>query len=55
MEQDWKSIWEKDATHNNKAQLIVNLKADHSNLPEQGPVVITGKGLQYVDMNSTWS
>ena len=29
-EQYWKSIWEKDATHNGNAQWLVDLRADHS-------------------------
>uniref|UniRef100_A0A3P9C3E3 Potassium channel, subfamily K, member 10a n=1 Tax=Maylandia zebra TaxID=106582 RepID=A0A3P9C3E3_9CICH len=36
-EQYWKSIWEKDATHNGNAQWLEDLRADHSDLPEQGP------------------
>lgn len=38
-EQYWKSIWVKDAEHNKKA--LVDLRAEHGNLPEQGPVTIT--------------
>ena len=40
-EQYWKSIWEKEASHNTNAQWLVDLKADHSNLPEQDPVTVT--------------
>ncbi|XP_076733794.1 uncharacterized protein LOC143414044 [Maylandia zebra] len=45
-EQYWKSIWEKDATHNGNAQWLVDLRADHSDLPEQGPVTITVADIQ---------
>ncbi|KAL4008504.1 hypothetical protein ACER0C_002356 [Sarotherodon galilaeus] len=45
-EQYWKSIWEKDATQNGNAQWLVDLRADHSDLPEQGPVTITVADIQ---------
>uniref|UniRef100_A0A669EZW7 Reverse transcriptase domain-containing protein n=1 Tax=Oreochromis niloticus TaxID=8128 RepID=A0A669EZW7_ORENI len=45
-EQYWKSIWENDATHNGNAQWLVDLRADHSDLPEQGPVTITVADIQ---------
>lgn len=35
-EQCWKNIWE-EATHNTNAQGLVDLRAEHSNLPEQDP------------------
>lgn len=45
-EQYWKSTWEKDAAHNGNAQWLVNLRADHSKLPEQGTVTITVANIQ---------
>lgn len=42
----WKSIWEKDATHNSNARWLLDLRADHSNLPEQGPITITVADVQ---------
>ena len=45
-EQYWKSIWEKEASHNTRAQWLVDLRADHSNLPEQDPVTITMADIQ---------
>lgn len=38
--------WEKDATHNSNARWLLDLRADHSNLPEQGPVTITVADVQ---------
>lgn len=32
---------EKDPTYNNNAQWLVDLRVDHTNLPEQDPVNIT--------------
>lgn len=37
LEQCWKTIWKKDITHN---MWLVELRADHSNLPEKDPVTI---------------
>eukprot|EP00064_Thunnus_orientalis_P013602 superscaffoldBa00002245_g13641 len=45
-EQYWKSIWEKEASHNINAQWLVDLRADHSNLPEQDLVTITMADIQ---------
>lgn len=45
-EQYWKSIWEKETPHNTNAQWLADLKAEHRNLPEQKPVVITTADIQ---------
>ena len=37
MEQYWKSVWEKEATHNTNIQLLVDLQTEYSNLPDQDP------------------
>lgn len=39
-EQYWKSMWEKEASHNISAQWLVDLRADHRNLLEQDLVNI---------------
>ena len=39
--QYWKSIWEKEASHNTNAQWLVDRRAVHSDLPEQEPVTST--------------
>uniref|UniRef100_A0A7N8XHF5 Reverse transcriptase domain-containing protein n=1 Tax=Mastacembelus armatus TaxID=205130 RepID=A0A7N8XHF5_9TELE len=39
-ERYWKNIWEREASHNTSAQWLADLRADHSNLPEQEPVTI---------------
>lgn len=46
MEQYWKSISEKEATHNGNAQWLVDLRVDHRNLREKGPVTITVAEIQ---------
>ena len=45
-EQYWKAIWRKEATHNTNTQWLVDLQADHSNLRDQDPVVITVVDIQ---------
>lgn len=40
-EQHWKSLWEKEASHNTDAKWLEDLTTDHSNLPEQEPVTVT--------------
>ncbi|KAK7930440.1 hypothetical protein WMY93_006835 [Mugilogobius chulae] len=45
-EQYWKSIWEREASHNSDAQWLMDLRKDHSNLPEQNPVTITVTNIQ---------
>ena len=45
-ERYWKGIWEKEASHNSNAQWLVDLREDHSNLPEQKPVTITVADVQ---------
>ena len=40
-EQYWKSIWEREPSHNSNAQWLVDLRTVHNNLPEQEPVTIT--------------
>ena len=54
MEQYWKSIWEKEASHNTSAPWLVALRADHSNIPEQEPLTITVAEIQerVTSMNS---
>lgn len=37
---------EKEASHNTDAQWLVDLRVDHSNLPEQEPVTITMADIQ---------
>lgn len=44
--QCWKYIWEKEASHNTNAQWLVDLRADHNNLPEQESVTITMADIQ---------
>ncbi|XP_055361305.1 uncharacterized protein LOC129603548 [Betta splendens] len=46
-EQYWKGIWEREASHNSDAQWLVDLREDHSNLPEQNPVTITVADIQH--------
>ena len=46
-EQYWKNIWEKDATHNADAQWLKDLKAQHSDIPEQTPVTVTTEDIQH--------
>ena len=41
VEKYWKDIWEREASHNTDAQWLVDLRADHSNIPEQEPVTIS--------------
>ncbi len=45
-EQFWKNICEKEAAHNTNAQWLVDLRGDHSNLPEQDSVIITLADIQ---------
>lgn len=45
-ERYWKGIWEREASHNTDAQWLVDLREDHSNLPEQNPVTITVADIQ---------
>ncbi|TWW78234.1 hypothetical protein D4764_11G0003550 [Takifugu flavidus] len=45
-EQYRKSIWEKEATYNTTAQWLQDLQTEHSQLPEQDPVVITLADIQ---------
>ncbi|XP_055364306.1 uncharacterized protein LOC129604011 [Betta splendens] len=45
-EQYWKGIWEREASHNSDAQWLVDLREDHSNLPEQNAVTITVADIQ---------
>ncbi len=45
-EKYWKNIWEREASHNTDAQWLVDLRADHSNLPEQEPVTISMADIQ---------
>ncbi|KAK7877340.1 hypothetical protein WMY93_031944 [Mugilogobius chulae] len=45
-EQYWKSIWEREASHNSDAQWLMDLRKDHSNLPEQNPVTTTVADIQ---------
>ena len=35
-----KNIWEKEASHNTQAHWLMDLKEDHSHLPDQDPVKI---------------
>ena len=46
MEQYWKNIWEKEATHNASAQWLVELQAEHSNLPDQDPGIVITSDIQ---------
>lgn len=43
LEEHWKTIWKKDITHN---MWLVELRADHSNLPEQDPVNVMVTDIQ---------
>ncbi|XP_051935035.1 uncharacterized protein LOC127609236 [Hippocampus zosterae] len=46
-ERYWKGIWEKEkVAHNSSAQWLVTLREEHSNLPEQNPVIITVADIQ---------
>ena len=55
-EQYWKSIWEKDATHNGDAQWLKDLKAQHCDIPEQMPVTVTAEDIrQRVDQMRSWA
>ncbi|XP_078020835.1 uncharacterized protein LOC144459905 [Epinephelus lanceolatus] len=45
-EQYWKSIREKEASHNTDAKWLVDLRADHSNLPDQESLTITMADIQ---------
>ena len=42
----WKGIWEKEASYNPYAQLLLDLRKDQSNLPEQDPVNLTMADIQ---------
>ena len=42
----WKGIWEKESSHYIHAQCPVDLREDHSHLPEQDPVNITMVDIQ---------
>ncbi|XP_078026439.1 uncharacterized protein LOC144464171 [Epinephelus lanceolatus] len=46
LETYWKGIWERAASHNTCARWLVDLRADHSNLPEQEPVTISMADIQ---------
>lgn len=47
VEHYWKSIWDKDAMHNNNAQWLVDLRAHHGNLhPEHASVTVTMGDIQ---------
>ena len=45
-EKYWKDIWEKEASHNTNDWWLVDLREDHSPLPEQDPVNNTMGGIQ---------
>ena len=42
----WKKIWEKDASHNDEAKWIAELKADHQASVIQQPVTISEENLR---------
>ena len=55
-EKYWKSIWEKDATHNGDAQWLKDLKAQHCEIPEQTPVTVTAEDIrQRVNQMRSWA
>ena len=49
----WKEIWEKDASHNDKAKWIAELKTDdQSSVIQQQPVAISEKDLRLTQMTN---